>query len=289
MFDFYLGSSDDIKADERSFLVSVKQLLPKAINFLPDSEYLAIYDSIVTSFIPGLSRPVFVETGIGASTIVLGFCAAKYGGHLFSWDTNHLKGGLIKLCLVEQVARYLKKDISTFWSFVGHPSTQAGIGIRVLQEMNCIPTYAFFDGDHTWDTLKEEIAQVSTVGADEMLIAIDDGNYTFSHINDAQLNLGRRKLGLPPVAVAKDNVGEPFYKRSESLLEELWCQVSRLDNTFKISCSDDSYYQYYKNYHSIATKLGLQTREIDEHRFSCWRVADKRQHGAGSSRTVQAQ
>ncbi len=42
MFDFYLGDSDQIKADERSFLVSVKQLLPKAINFLPDSEYLAI-------------------------------------------------------------------------------------------------------------------------------------------------------------------------------------------------------------------------------------------------------
>lgn len=104
--DFYLGDPDQIQADDRSFLVSVKQFLPIAINLLQDSEYLALYDSIVNSFIPKPSKPVCVETGIGASTIVLAFCGAKCNGQIFSWGTNHLKGGFIKLCLADHVARH---------------------------------------------------------------------------------------------------------------------------------------------------------------------------------------
>jgi hypothetical protein len=282
VFDFYLGDPDQIQGDERSFLVSVKQLLPKAINLLPDSEYLALYDSIIDSFIPRLSKPVFIETGIGASTIVLAFCAAKYDGQLFSWDTNHLKGGFIKLCLADHVARHFGKEVSTFWTFVPHSSTQTGIGIRVLDELNRAPVHAFLDGEHTWDTLGEEIRQVTAVGETEMLIALDDGNYTFSQVNDAQLNLGRRRLGLPLLPTVKSNTGAPFYKRAESLLTRLWCRVDRVPDTFKDNCADDAYYRYYAHHHKLASALNLQSAEIDGHRFSCWRVASKRERHARS-------
>lgn len=279
MFDYFLGNPEEISANERSFLIAVKQLLPKAICLLPDSEYLAIYDSIIDSFIPECTRPVFVETGVGASTVVLAFCAAKYGGHLFSWDLNHLKGSILKLCLADQIASHFQKEVSTFWTFISHTPTQGGIGIQVLRELDYQPVYAFFDGEHTWDALENEITQASTVGAREMLLAIDDGNYTFSHLNEARVNIGRRRLGLPPLVPEAGNIGEPFYRRTDSLLRTLWPYVKQIDDTFKCSCADDPYYRYYAHHHALAAELKLQTAAVDENRFSCWRVARKIETG----------
>jgi hypothetical protein len=111
-----------------------------------------------------------------------------------------------------------------------------------------------------------------------MLIALDDGNYTFSHVNEAQLNLGRRRLGLPVLPASKTNTGKPFYKRAEALLTKLWCRVHPIDDTFKSSYTDDVYYKYYMHHHKIASTLGLQSADVDGHRFSCWRVTSQKEH-----------
>ena len=70
MFDFYFGTREEIAQDEKKFLLSVKRMLPRWVNSIPDSEYLAIYDSL-ESLSTKSARPVIVETGAGASTIVL--------------------------------------------------------------------------------------------------------------------------------------------------------------------------------------------------------------------------
>ena len=42
MYDFYFGSKEDIAKDETKFLIAIKRMMPRWVNSLPDSEYLAL-------------------------------------------------------------------------------------------------------------------------------------------------------------------------------------------------------------------------------------------------------
>ena len=88
MYDFYLGNKSQIHEDEELFLISIKRMLPKWMNSIPDSEFIALH-----RLASKVQKPeaVFVETGTGASSIVLLFHAMKNEGFLYSWDTNSEK------------------------------------------------------------------------------------------------------------------------------------------------------------------------------------------------------
>ena len=43
MYDFCLGDKDEIMADEEGYLLSVKRMLPRWLNSIPDSEFIAIH------------------------------------------------------------------------------------------------------------------------------------------------------------------------------------------------------------------------------------------------------
>ena len=42
MYDFYFGSKEQIKEREDKFLLSIKRMMPRWVNSLPDSEFLAL-------------------------------------------------------------------------------------------------------------------------------------------------------------------------------------------------------------------------------------------------------
>ena len=68
MYDFYFGTPAEIEADEEGFLLGVKRLLPRWVNSIPDSEYLALHQLFEKHC--RKQRPVLVETGVGASNVL---------------------------------------------------------------------------------------------------------------------------------------------------------------------------------------------------------------------------
>ena len=83
MYDFYFGSDEEINNNKEKYLLSIKRMMPKWMNSIPDSEFLAlsrIADNI------NKAGAVFVETGAGASTIALLFHAMKNNGVLWRKD-----------------------------------------------------------------------------------------------------------------------------------------------------------------------------------------------------------
>ena len=74
MYDFYFGSKEEIEKDNHKYLLSIKRMMPKWMNSIPDSEFLALGD--IAKKIKS-KKSVFVETGCGASTLILLFYAMK--------------------------------------------------------------------------------------------------------------------------------------------------------------------------------------------------------------------
>ena len=70
MYDFYFGTNKQIAKDEQKFLISIKRMMPRWVNSLPDSEFLAlaeILDEKGKSLDPN-QKLILVETVAGAST-----------------------------------------------------------------------------------------------------------------------------------------------------------------------------------------------------------------------------
>ena len=67
MYDFQLGSPQQIAKDEIQFLVAVKRMLPRWLNSIPDSEFVALCElADAAGSRRGKENSVFVETGVGA-------------------------------------------------------------------------------------------------------------------------------------------------------------------------------------------------------------------------------
>ena len=64
MYDFILKTREELvnSEAEKDFLLSVKRMMPRWCNSIPDSEFLAIYDVLNDN---PLISPYFVETGSG--------------------------------------------------------------------------------------------------------------------------------------------------------------------------------------------------------------------------------
>ena len=46
MYDFYFGKKEDIDNDPRKYLLTIKRMLPRWCNSIPDSEFVALYDAV---------------------------------------------------------------------------------------------------------------------------------------------------------------------------------------------------------------------------------------------------
>lgn len=203
MYDFFYGNPQDIENDPRTWLLTIKRMLPRWPNGIPDSEFLALFDllnefdyEVVTT---ENSRPVLVETGSGASTIVLLYFACKWGTRLYTWDIASTKLSFLRGVLNDTLFRYfLDKNIFNHWKYVAYDSTNQNAGIHLLKETNDIVCAAFYDSDHTWRNLEAEITATIPFFCDGAIVAIDDANYTYKNSNTAYVNMIRTKLGLPP-------------------------------------------------------------------------------------------
>lgn len=276
MFDFYFGTEDEIKQNEEGYLLFVKRMIPLYFNSIPDSEFIAIHNLLKTELDQDINRPVLVETGVGASTIVLLYYAMKNNGVLYTWDMNPLKGSFLKSVFMDTLVPHFGKNLSDHWKFITYNSNSEHLGIPVLKEFDEKVDFCFLDSEHTQNTLMSEVRHVNQFLKDGSVVSIDDAYYKFIHTNMGFVNMTRKKLGLGPVENPKDNQGNPFYEEVEKFLKENWASVEMIDNnSFKKEWQNDIYWKYYDSNLKARSKVNMEDVEALEHRFDSWKVSNR--------------
>jgi len=277
MYDFFFGTPQDIENDPRTWLLTIKRMLPRWPNGIPDSEFLALFDLLNEFDYEAASsndkRPVLVETGSGASTIVLLYFACKWNTRLYTWDIASTKLSFLRGVMNDTLFRYfLDKNIFNHWKYVAYDSTSQYAGIHLLKEINAVVCAAFYDSDHTWRNLEAEITATIPFFCDGAIVAIDDANYTYKNSNAAYVNMIRTKLGLPPVELM-DNECRPFGEEVQALLSRHFNHVKNLDGgSYRKNYKDDVFWTYYSSDRNNMNKLGMEKLESLAHRFEAWRV-----------------
>lgn len=273
MYDFYFGTPQEVQRDEKKFLLTIKRMLPRWVNSIPDSEYLAIVDILEQYF--AREQLVLVETGVGASTIALLHHALKYQGVLFSWDIAGPKGAYIRGVCTDTLLQFYKYDIFKHWKFVAYNSLSPYLGIKILPGFVDKVDFCFLDSEHTLDTVLGEIGSLNSLFIDGSIVAMDDANYTYRHTNIAYVNMFRRKLGLSAVDNPDDNRCDPLHIEVECYLKERWAKVEHIHDTFKTSYNKDLFYAYYSAALEITSQAGMEKMDNLEHRFDAWRVSKR--------------
>ena len=270
MYDFYFGDKDEINSDEEKFLISVKRMLPKWTNSIPDSEYLALHRVAAKV---DKNEPVFVETGLGASTIVLLFNAIKKGGVLYSWDTNSEKASLIRTACSETICRYFECDVNKHWKAVNYLSTSPHAGLAILSELGLRVDLFFHDSEHVLEVIIRELEMIAPLLTNGSFVCMDDANYDFKHTNTAFINIVRKKLSLPPVGELADNRSSEFYIEVEKFLKNKFEVVKKINDTYKTEFKEDIYFSYYNNELNIKAALKMENLDRLEHRFDAWEIS----------------
>lgn len=281
MYDFYLGSQEDIAKDEIKFLIAIKRMMPRWVNSIADSEFIALAKLLDEQ--GARSKPdqklVVVETGAGASSLAFAFYALKYNGLAMSWDLNGEKGSAIRSVCAETMGNYFHKRIDDNWKLVAFDSLSPYLGLSILKELVDHVDLFFHDSEHVWETVKKELQIVMPLLRDGAVVALDDANQDFVHTNIAYINTFRKKLNLPAVDNPKDNRTEPFYIQVERLLRDHWDGVEYLPDLYKKMYRNDPYFSYYNAEFNIKADLGTERVKNLEHRFDSWRVEKRRKGG----------
>jgi len=273
MYDFYFGTKEDIGRDEKKFLLSIKRMLPRWCNSIPDSEYIAIID-ILEQFLPK-DKPILVETGVGASTIALLYYALKYNGVLLSWDFLAPKGAYIRGVCTDTLLQYYNRNIFNHWKFVTYNSLSSHLGLAILPELVEKVDFCFLDSEHTLDTVLGEIRCLNDLFVDGSIISMDDASYNYRHVNIAYINMFRKKLGLPEIKNWADNQCDHFYVEVENYLKTKWTKVEHIEDTFKTNCHKDLFYSYYRADRETMAEAGMEKFPDLEHRFDAWRIIER--------------
>lgn len=274
MYSFYLGDPKALRRDQRAFLLAIKRMLPRWANSLPDSEYKVLIDILQSAKISG--RPVFVETGAGASTIVLIHFAMLYGGRAFTWDMNGSKGSYIRSVCAETLEPFHRKPISDHWTFVSSSSLSPHTGLPILPELTDRVDLSLHDSDHTWNTIAGEIRSVMPLLREGGVVCVDDANQDTIHTYEPIINVTRRKLGLTPIAPLPGNRAKPHYLRIAGLLEERFSRVRPVNTRFTKYLKDDPFYTWYELDRHSMDKVGMERLDTLSKRFGAWRVGKPR-------------
>ena len=277
MYDFYFGEAEEIEESPREWLLSIKRMLPRWPNGVPDSEFLALYDLLESidfgSSGASLKNRVLVETGSGASTIVLLYFAVKWDIELYSWDICSTKLSYLRGMLNDTLFGYFRgKNLFNHWKYVSYSSISDHVGISILSELNKKILFSFFDSDHTWKTLKSELDASIPFMADKGIITIDDGYYEYEHTNTSYINMIRTKLGLNSLEIP-DNKSQEFWKETEQLLNDRFDKVINLNGgTYRENYKTDIFWEYYNSDRKNMEKLKMEMADRLEHRFDAWQV-----------------
>lgn len=273
MYDFYFGTREAVQNDEKKFLLSVKRMLPRWCNSIPDSEYLALVDILEENF--AKPHPVLVETGTGASTIVLLHHALKYDGVLFSWDFVGPKAAYLRGVIQDTLLNYDRKNIFDYWKSVAFDSLSPHLGLSVLSDLVDQVDCCFLDSEHTLNTVLGELERLNSLLTDGSVVTMDDANYDYRHTNFAYINMQRKKLGLSDLASPPDNHTAPFYQEVESYLRNRWERVVHLEDNYKTSYQQDLFFAYHNAERATMNEAGMEKLGNLEHRFDAWRVSGR--------------
>ncbi len=273
MYDFYLGSEEAIKGDESTYLLSIKRLLPRYLNSLPDQSFKFL-DFAIEKYVEK-NGPVFVETGIGASTIVFLHYAMKYDGKLLSWDMNALKASELNRLFTETLGGYHGKSVKDYWTFLPAMTTCPYTGTGIAKELTDKVNFSFHDSNHTWDVISHEILSVIGIMDEGSIICVDDANQTAAHTYEPIINITRKKVGLGPIDPIKDNNGVPHYQRLEALYADYFKQSEDIaeDNFQKFK--DDIYYSWYSTDRSSMNSVGMERFDDLNKRFVAHQLLGK--------------
>jgi hypothetical protein len=275
MYDFYFGSPEEIQQNEEKYLLFIKRMLPRWCNSIPDSEFIALH-RLLEAQPKDQHGNVLVETGVGASTIVLLHHALKRGSTLYSWDMNGNKGAFLRALAVDTLLTYHQKNLSRHWKFVAYNSHSKQLGLSILAEFKTRVGFAFLDSEHTLDVLLGEVERLMTLLSDGATVAIDDANYAYRHTNISYVNMMRRKLDLPPAPEPENNHVRPFYQEVEEFLKTGWKQVRHIDDTYKKEYREDIYWSYYDSDRASMAKAGMEKMDALEHRFDAWQLIGRK-------------
>lgn len=273
MYDFYFGDRDAIFKDELGFLTSVKRMLPRWCNSIPDSEVEGMFFDLSRSpIVDPNSSGVIIETGCGASTIVLTYLAFKHQKRVYTWDTNQNKLAYIRSVLVDTLQRLFDAPLHRHWVYIPFFSTSQELGIPVLAEFKHTVDFAFYDSEHTADVLLEEVRLSLPFFSDNAIVALDDANYKYRHKNISYINVFRKKLGLPAVPSPPGNEGAPFFEIVQELLKEEFPRLEKLEDRYKEVYKSDLFWSYYSSDRSIMNELGMEKMAELEHRYDSFRI-----------------
>lgn len=270
MFDFYLGDRSEIDDDPRGFLVAIKRMLPRWANSLPDSEFHALFD-LMSEMPP--RGPVFVETGVGASTILFLHFAMSRGGRLYSWDMNGSKASYIRGVAAETLEMYHRKPLADHWVFLNSMSLSPHAGLPILPELTDRVDMSMHDSDHTWETISGEISSILTCLCDGSIICVDDANQTAIHTYEPIVNMTRKKVGLGPIGPLEGNHAEPHYKRLPAYLERFFETVEVVSTSFASRLGQDPFYSWYSADRAGMDSVGMEKLDDLHGRFIALRVA----------------
>lgn len=268
MYDFYFGEKNDIKRNENLYLISIKRMLPKWMNSIPDSEFIALGN--IAKLIKK-NKPIFVETGSGASSLILCFYAMKTNGKLYTWDTNPEKTSQLRSAFNETIARYFNKNINDHWITINASSVSKYCGLGMLEELKLKINLFFHDSEHVLQTILSEINLVNKILDNNAYVCIDDANYKFKKINTGYSNIIRKKLGLKKI-FEKNNESDYFFKEVESNLKDNFKKVIKINDSYKKNFEKDIYFKYFQNELNIKSKMKMENISILQHRFDAWQI-----------------
>lgn len=273
MYDFYFGSKEEIFKNEKDYLLTVKRMMPRWCNSIPDSEFLAIYDDLSSSEIcnPN-SNGVIVETGSGASTIVLSYFAFKYKKKIYTWDLNQNKLSYLRSIICDTHQRLFQTILHEHWIYIGYLSTSKDLGIPILGELNKKIDFGFFDSEHTAEVLRPEIELSLEHANNKAIFAFDDASYNYKYKNVSYVNVFRKKMGLPFIETTSDNIGDPFYILAEGTIKKKFPQATKISDSYKKSFKDDLFWKYFSNDRNIMGSLGMEKLDELEHRYDSYRI-----------------
>lgn len=281
MYDFVLGTREQMIENEIGFLTAVKRMLPRWLNSIPDSEFVALCELADESgALAAREGAVFVETGVGASTLALYWYAAKHGVHAYSWDISAAKAAVIRQVCSEAFGMVVSTNINEHWTLVPWMSTSPVLGIETLAETGQRVALSFHDSEHTWANVSGELQAVLPLLVDGAIVALDDANLTWTDVNWGLANTFRKKLGWPLVAIAElesPAEGPAHWELAQRLLSAGFANVHHVEDSYKQHFADDPYFAWYNVEFKEKALLGTERTDALEHRFDAFVVSGRHQ------------
>ena len=277
MYDFTLGTKEQILSNEIEFLIAVKRMLPRYLNSIPDNEFKAIcLLADEQGRLADEKNSIFIETGVGASTIALYWYACKYGLNLYTWDLSSAKAAVIRQVLSEALGEYCGLPQER-WKYISWDSTSPYLGIQALRDSGLKCYLSFHDSDHTWENIEKELQGLTPLLAKNSVVALDDANLNWTTVNMGLVNTFRKKLGWPAIDInerIQDFKGEIHWKLVKQFLENRFKRIEGIEDYFKSNFQNDPYFNYFNTEFNEKVSLGTEQLGQLQHKFDAFRIID---------------